>query len=207
MMRADFPRRRRLAAFTLIELLVTISLIAMLAALALVAMRYANTVSRREKTKVHLKAIESGISKYVTDNGIIPRPKEGGEGQTVTVGGKNYPGGGAIALYQALSGDGDNLIEGGETGSLGQLKSTADAKVYWPDLDPRTNPQRIVQQQSGQYMLVDPWGVPWQYRVPPPPDPNNPDTLDKAKYHNPTTYDLWSFADDIGNEKAWIKNW
>jgi prepilin-type N-terminal cleavage/methylation domain-containing protein len=203
----NFPRHFRARAFTLIELMVTISLIALLAGLALVAMRYANIASRREKARTHLKVIESALSRYTTDSGTLPRPKEGGEGQSVTVGGTTYPGGGAVALYQALSGDGDNLIEGGETGSLGQMGSTADAKVYWPDVDPRSNPQRIVQQLSGQYMLVDPWGVPWQFRVPPPPDPNNPDQIDKTKYHNPTTYDLWSYGGDYQNEKAWIKNW
>jgi prepilin-type N-terminal cleavage/methylation domain-containing protein len=203
----DFSHRCRTRAFTLIELMVTISLIALLAALALVAMKYANTVSRREKAKSQIKVIESALSRYSSDNGTLPRPKEGGEGQSVTVGGTTYPGGGAIALYQALSGDGDNLIEGGEAGSLGQPGSTADAKVYWQDLDPHSNPQRIVQQLSGQYMLVDPWGAPWQYRVPPPRDPNNPDDFDRTKYHNPTTFDLWSYGGDYQNEKAWIKNW
>jgi prepilin-type N-terminal cleavage/methylation domain-containing protein len=202
-------RNPRFRGFTLIELIVTVSIIALLATLILVAMNHANTVAKRRKAETHLRVMSGYLDSYRADFGTYPRPKEGSENQSVTVSGTSYPAGGAVALYQALSGDGDAALEGGEVASKGEPGSLTESKVYWPELDPRQSTQRIVAQHNAMYMIVDPWGAPWRYRVPPRVDPRNPDEFEqyKTSYHNPATYDLSSYAGDYTNERAWIKNW
>ena len=193
----------------MVEILVTISIIALLATLSIVAMGHANRSSNREKTKAYLKAIELQLDRYKNDNGTYPRPKAGSEGNTVLVGGTNYPVGGAVTLYQALTGDGDDAIEGGDTGSQGRAGSLGpDAIVYWPDADPN-GAQRISRAADGKWYIGDGFGVPFQYKVPPPVDPRNPDNIENLRneYKNPGSYDLWSYGGEYNNEKAWIKNW
>jgi prepilin-type N-terminal cleavage/methylation domain-containing protein len=198
----------RAAGFTMVEILVTISIIALLASLSIVAMGHANRSSNREKTKAYLKAIELQLDRYRNDNGTYPRPKEGSDGTTVLVGGTNYSVGGAITLYQALTSDGDDAIEGGDTGSQGKAGSLPDLPVYWPDADPN-GAMRISRAADGKWFIGDGFGVPFQYKVPPPVDPRNPDSIEnlRSEYRNPGSYDLWSYGGDYNNEQAWIKNW
>lgn len=206
------PARLRSAGFTMVEILVVISIIALLATLSIVAMGHANRTSNREKTKAYIKAIELNLERFKNDNGTYPRPKEGSEGTTTTVSGNNYSVGGAIALYQALTADGDDGLEGGDTGSMGKPGSLADAKVYWADADPNGG-QRVSRPADGKWFIADGFGVPMQYSVPPPVDPRNPDNFEslRVKYKNPRSYDLWSYGgvdkDNFTNEKAWLKNW
>lgn len=192
----------------MVEILVVISIIALLASLSMVAMGHANRTSNREKTKAYMKALELHLERYKGDNGSYPRPKDGSEAIMTTVRGNNYSMGGAITLYQALTADGDDAIEDGDTGSQGQAGSMRDLPVYWADADPNGS-QRISRQADGKYFISDGFGVPFQYKVPPPQDPRNAGNYDelKSKYNNPTTYDLWSFGGQDDTEKAWIKNW
>jgi prepilin-type N-terminal cleavage/methylation domain-containing protein len=207
-MKTHVPARFRSAGFTMVEILVTISIIALLASLSIVAMGHANRTSNREKTKAYMKAIEMHLERFKNDNGTYPRPKEGSEGTTTTVGGINYSMGGAVTLYQALTGDGDDGMEGGDTGSQGKAGAMRDAVVYWGDADPNGS-QRISRQADGKYFIADGFGAPFQYLVPPPVDPRNADNFEelKVKYHNPRSYDLWSYGGEFANDKAWIKNW
>jgi type II secretory pathway pseudopilin PulG len=192
----------------MVEILVVISIIALLASLSIVAMGHANRTSNREKTKAYMKALELHLERYKGDNGGYPRPKDGSEAIMTTVRGNNYSMGGAITLYQALTADGDDAIEDGDTGSQGQAGSMRDLPVYWADADPNGS-QRISRQADGKYFIADGFGVPFQYQVPPPQDPRNAGNYDelKSKYNNPTTYDLWSFGGQDETQKAWIKNW
>jgi prepilin-type N-terminal cleavage/methylation domain-containing protein len=201
---------RAVPGFTLIEILITVSVIALLATLSLVAMSHATRISNRKKTETYKNTIALFLDRYRNDNGVYPRPKEGSEGDTVSVSGYNYSVGGAVTLYQALTGDGDDAIEGGNTASTGVPGSTPESVVYWADADPRGS-QRISRENNGKWYLADAFGVPWQYRVARPLDPKRPDAFqeEKDKYRNPKGYDLWSYGglDDTTNEKAWIKNW
>jgi len=192
----------------MVEILVTISIIALLASLSIVAMGHANRTSNREKTKAYLKVIENHLERFKNDNGSYPRPKEGSESETISVGGVGYSVGGAITLYQALTGDGDDAIEDGDTGSLGKPGSLRDSVVYWADADPNGS-MRISREADGKYYIADGFGAPFQYKVPPPVDPRNADNFEelKIKYRNPRTYDLWSYGGDFDNDNAWIKNW
>jgi prepilin-type N-terminal cleavage/methylation domain-containing protein len=207
------PNRRKggrtIAGFTLIEVLITISVIALLATLSLVAMRFATRTANRKKTAAYMKTIELLLEGYRNDNGVYPRPKEGMEGEKVEVSGTSYDVGGAITLYQALTGDGDDAIEGGDSASSGVPGSTPESVVYWADADPKGS-QRISRMDGGKYFLADGFGVPWQYRVPKRVDPRKPDAFleEKDKYHNPKTYDLWSYGgSDESDQNVWIKNW
>lgn len=206
------PARPRSAAFTMVEILVVISIIALLASLSMVAMGHANRTSKREKTKAYIKAIELKLESFKNDNGTYPRPKEGSEGTTTTVSGNNYSVGGAIALYQALTADGDDGLEGGDTGSMGKPGTLPEATVYWADADPNGG-QKISRPADGKWFIADGFGVPFQYLVPPPVDPRNPDNFEalRVKYKNPRSYDLWSYGgiDDanFADEKTWLKNW
>lgn len=207
-MNSPRPAHRRRAGFTMVEILVTISIIALLATLSIVAMGHATRQSNREKSKAYLKAIELKLEEYKNDNGTYPRPKEGSEGNMVTVGGTSYPVGGAITLYQALTSDGDDAIEGGDTGSIGEVGSLQDAKVYWADASPKGS-QRIARAADGKWFIGDGFGVPFQYKVPPPTDPRKADDFEtlRLEYKNPKSYDLWSYGGKYEEEKAWIKNW
>ena len=204
------PLRSARAAhgFTMIEILVVISIIALLATLSIVAMGHANKTANREKSKSYLKAIENHLERFKNDNGSYPRPKEGSESTTTMVSGTNYPVGGAITLYQALTGDGDDSMEGGDTGSTGKAGSLEDSVVYWADAAP-DGAQRITRQADGKYYIGDGFGVPFQYKVPPPVDPRNPDNFEalQNEYKNPRSYDLWSYGGKYEEPKAWIKNW
>ncbi len=198
--------RRR--AFTLIELMVTITIIAMLASLAIFAMRQALVSANRKKTQAYMEQIKASLLKYQLDNGAYPRPKEGSESSTVDIAGTTYPMGGATTLYQALTGDGDDAIEGGSVASSGQPGSVDGATVYWADAAPG-GAQRISIEQDGKYFIADGFGVPFQYRVPPLDDVVKDEKKedDTTVYHNPNTYDLWSYGGDYGNENSWITNW
>lgn len=205
--------RRPAAGFTLVEILVTISVIALLATLSIVAMGHATRTANREKTKAYLKAIEMQLENFKNDNGTYPRPKEGSESTTTLVAGNNYPVGGAITLYQALTGDGDDSMEGGDTGSMGKPGSLGDGyKVYWPDADPQGS-QRIARQADGKWFIADGFGIPFQYLVPPPVDPRRADDFEalKTKYKNPRMYDLWSYGgtkeENFTDQNTWIRNW
>jgi prepilin-type N-terminal cleavage/methylation domain-containing protein len=199
---------RTIHGFTMVEILVVISIIALLATLSIVAMGHANKAANREKSKAYLQTIQTQLERFKNDNGAYPRPKEGSESATTMVSGTNYPVGGAITLYQALTGDGDDSIEGGDTGSVGKPGSLEDSVVYWADADPNGS-QRISRQADGKWYISDGFGVPFQYKVPPPADPRNPDNFEalQNEYHNPRSYDLWSYAGKYEEPKAWIKNW
>ena len=71
---------------------------------------------------------------------------------------RSYDVGGAITLYQALTGDGDDAIEGGDSASNGIPGSTPESKIYWADADPRGS-QRISRMDGGKYFLADGFGV------------------------------------------------
>ena len=91
-------------AFTLIELLTVISILAILMALTIAGISFAQNKAAEEKTRAGLEVIKAGLSKYYNEYAEYPVPVDNsGDGKE-----------GAIALYQALSDDGDNELLGGE---------------------------------------------------------------------------------------------
>ncbi|MEZ5326171.1 MAG: prepilin-type N-terminal cleavage/methylation domain-containing protein [Verrucomicrobiales bacterium] len=214
-------KRYRDHGFTLIELMVVVTIIVLLAGMTVAITTAVQNKARRSKTSAIIKAIDNSLERYRTDNGDYPRPAQ--EDERGEVNGMTANTGPAKALYQALSGDGDDAIEGGSIGSDGETED--DDKFYWEDI---VNPLAPASQtnsggsddnnkirkgvpvefSNGGYLLVDPWKHPWQYEM---FDPEESDEYQQNTRN--MTYDLWSFGQDSSGgtdpeaEGLWITNW
>ena len=209
---------RTAKGFTLIELMVVVTIIVLLAGMTVAITTAVQNKARRAKTSALIKAMDAGLERYRTDNGDYPRPAS--EDETGEVNGMSTKTGPAKALYQALSGDGDDAIEGGSTGSDGETDE--DEIGYWEDIinplgggeeGEETEPNQIrkgvpVEYVNGGYLLTDPWKHPWQYMM---FDPEESDEYSQNTRN--MTYDLWSFGQDTTAGKdpelegLWITNW
>ncbi|MGK0188356.1 MAG: prepilin-type N-terminal cleavage/methylation domain-containing protein [Verrucomicrobiales bacterium] len=209
-------RRKNNDGFTLIELMVVVTIIVLLAGMTVAITTAVQNKAKRAKTSALIKAIDNSLERYRNDNGDYPRPAQ--EDELGEVNGMSVAVGPAKALYQALSGDGDDAIEGGSEASDGETED--DEKFYWEDI---VNPlssggegeedQKIrkgipVEFSSGGYLLVDPWAHPWQYEL--------FDSEQSDEYQQNTknmTYDLFSYGEDNSGgtdpeaEGKWITNW
>ena len=209
--RLPLKRRPQPRAFTLIELLVVITIIAILAALTMGTFTFAQQSASRNRTTAGLSAIVNGLEIYKEKFGEYPAPVN-----TTSTGSGSSAGlriGGALMLYQAITGDGfDNIAGADKAGSKGP--PTSDGKV---DDNERVNsikgdlPKTMVLNTADGYMLIDGFGHPYQYE--------KGGTADAVN----TTFDIWSFAQldsaraasgysvaTKKDEKAtavWIKNW
>jgi len=191
--KAPVCKRRLSAGFTLVELLTVITIIVLLVAITIGVLSFAQKKAIETKATAQLALLETGLGNYYEDNKEYPQPVDNtGEGP-----------GGAKALYQALTGDGDSFLElenGTGTASNGKIGSITEP--YVEGLDPKANKHGLVSKSGGEYRLVDPFGQPWFYRV----------YLEEEEDDDPTnkkTYDLWSVGQDSNreNEAKWIKNW
>jgi prepilin-type N-terminal cleavage/methylation domain-containing protein len=139
---------RGTAGFTLVELLVVITIIVILTALTIGAMGLVQKMAAVKKCRAQMALLENGLEQYHADTGIYP------EGNT------------SLAVYQALFGDGV-----GPDGVLGTLDDEAadgkpddGAKIYLPDLDPQTNPSKMVKVSGSRATgLIDPFGGEYIY--------------------------------------------
>ena len=194
--------------FSLVELLVVIMIIAILMGLTVVGTQFAMTKSYENKTRMQIKAIETGLEKYFTERLEYPNPS---------------PSGSAV-LYMSLTGDGItgvNSSTGRPTyGSPnGRLEDAEQARwpVYLEELVPSGSKAKGIQgwlninPTTGLFVdatapIIDGFGEPLQYRCTgtPPAGTRN------------TTYDLWSYGTDTTknmNETdakklaKWITNW
>lgn len=194
---------RHQAAFTLMELLVVISIIALLAALTMGSFGYAQKAAMRNRTAAWHRAISSGLENYNSEFGEFPECSGGGGAEEFH--GRSYNTGSAKMLYQALSGDGSNMIKiagGGADASNGKWE--AEEKIMFTDM-PK---EMYTFQGQNLYMLLDAFSHPFQYTKGGTADAVNP------------TYDLWSYGEDEENTKStdkgskqsskvsakWIKN-
>ena len=187
--------RRTSAAFTLVELLTVITIIVMLVAITIGVLSFAQKKAIETKAYGQLSLLQTALDNYYEENKEYPEPVDNsGEGW-----------GGAKALYQALSGDGDNHLElenGTGASSTGRIGEITDP--YMEGLDPNANKHGLVAKASGGgFQLADPYGQPWFYRV----DLGEEDGEEPV--NNKGSYDLWSVGQDSRkeNEAKWIKNW
>lgn len=193
--------------FTLVELLVVIMIIAILMGLTVVGTQYAMSKSYENKTRMQLKAIESGLEKYYADRMEYPNPSDSG----------------SKVLYMALTGDGITAVDNNGKPTFGtpngKLEDAEQARwpVYLEELVPSGSKARGAQgwlninPTTGLFVdatapIIDGFGEPLQYRCTgtPPSGTRN------------TTYDLWSYGTDTTknmNETdpkklaKWITNW
>ena len=188
--------------FTLIELLVVIAIIALLAAMTFGAFSYAQNAAMRDRTTAVHRAIVSGLERYNSEFGEYPEPSSAAT--TRSFNGRSYTTGGALMLYQALSGDGSNAIQIAAGGTPSDGRWDTGEKMLMNEM-----PREIYMYQgSNIYMLLDGFSHPFQYTKGGTPDAINP------------TFDLWSYGEDEANTTAvsrtqkqdprtsakWIKN-
>lgn len=206
--------RRRAAGFTLLELLVVISIMALLASLTLMGFRHASVTSSRNRTSAFHRGIMSALENYRADNGEYPEPRN--PNQATSFGPARYDTGGALMLYQALSGDGDNEIKSasGGTASNGKVDDDEISQAYMKEM-----PKELITKTSSGSMIMDGFGHPFQYTYPKRSKDADKGTPSTNTVN--TTYDLWSFAEDDKNTTSttlgakqdtkisgkWIKNW
>ncbi len=174
-------------AFTMIELLVVIMIIAVLAALVSQVASGAARQSKRKKAQGQIQALQEGLEQYKLEYGNYPRP----------VGGSLDPIDQAKMLYQALSGDGTNMIDGVQpTASTGEVGK--DGKVILDALFAGSKKSSFVHED---FYVMDPWRQPYNYVR---GDENN-------QTFNKTTFDIWTEAtprpDQEEDEDTWISNW
>ncbi len=161
------------AAFTLIELLVVIAIIIILGSLILSTVGYVQKKAERSRAEAEIAAMSAALESYKADNGIYPACPS--------------PSPGAHALYQSLSGDGNDGV-GGSIASMGVTGSSGKTYMAFRNNMLKPNPPNTTAR------VVDPFGNDYGYNS---PGANNP------------TFDLWSVADDSSgtNQAKWIKHW
>ena len=158
------------ASFTLIELLVVIAIIIILGGLILSTAGYVQKKGARSRAEAEIAAMSAALESYKADNGIYPVC------QSPTLG--------AHALYQSLSGDGNDAI-GGTTASTGVIASTGKSYMALKNNMVKPTPP------DATARIVDPFGNDYGYNS---PGAQNP------------TFDLWSSAGNSA-QAQWIKNW
>ena len=168
--------------FTLIELLVVITIIVILTGLTLGAMGWVQKKAAVDKCKAQIALLENGLEQFHADNGYYP------EGDN------------SMVVYQALFGDGVN-----PDGTFGAADGKPDPglKVYIPDLNPASNPKKMVKLSGNRPVgLIDPFGNDYEYLG---------GAANKAEMNNPD-FDLSSVGPD-GQDRSEadraddIKNW
>ncbi len=209
-------------AFTLVELITVISVIVILFGLVVGGYSYADRSSKRGRTEITIKAVRSGLESYKEKFGSYPAPAN--PDTSVAIADKSYIAGGGACLYQALTGDGFDQIDGatGESApeSNGNLEDNEAANLVMTDM-----PKELWINLDALYFMADGFGHPLRYiksapttAATPGQQPPEPTTI------NIGTYDIWSYGEDTENilatslqaagsdasnrmDAKWIKNW
>jgi type II secretory pathway pseudopilin PulG len=161
------------SAFTLIELIVVTTVIIILTGLVLSTVGYIQKKGARARAETEIAAMSAALENYKSDNAVYP-PYSGAAG--------------AHALYQGLSGDGNDAI-GGTTPSTGTPGSSGKSYMTFKPSMLSPNPPNATTR------VIDPFGNDYNYLA---PGTNNTSTLD-----------LWSTANanPPTNQLQRIKNW
>jgi type II secretory pathway pseudopilin PulG len=196
----------RVSGFTLLQTVIVVAIIALLA--SLVIQGSSPRSSKRRATEASMSSIQSVLERYLEKYGEFPEPTNPDETAELMPG-KSYRIGAAKCLYQALTGDGSDAIQGSSddaTPSNGTLEDAELKNALFKDL-----PSQMRRKVGDSHLLVDGFGRPFQYLK---ADSEKKNTLN-------TTYDLWSYGDDETNLRVtskdteadpalgakWIKNW
>jgi type II secretory pathway pseudopilin PulG len=169
----DAWHKSRYNAFTLIELILVIGIIFVLGALVLSTVGYARKKGARARAETEIAAMSAALENYKADNAVYPA----------------YSGAaGAHALYQGLSGDGNDAI-GGATASTGTPGSSGKAYMALKPNMLSPNPP------DASTRVIDPFGSDYNYRAP--------------GTYNIATFDLWTTANanPATDQNQWIRNW
>jgi type II secretory pathway pseudopilin PulG len=166
----DVRRGRYNASFTLIELIVVTTVIIILTGLVLSTVGYIQKKGARARAETEIAAMSAALESYNADNAVYPA--YGGAA-------------GAHALYQGLSGDGNDAI-GGSTASTGTPGSSGRSYMALkPNMLAPNPPDRTTR-------IIDPYGNDYNYLAP--------------GTNNTATFDLWTTVNST-DPNQWIKNW
>lgn len=138
-------------------------------------------------TQTFLRDLDRALESYKNQYGNFPRP----------LGGSTDPVIQAKMLYQAVTGDGTNFIDGvppiASDGSPG-----TDGELILEAAFPGSKRSAFVHEAL---YLNDPWGQPLRYL--------RGDEPGHVPRSNPQRFDLWSVGDPRaqGEPRAWITNW
>lgn len=212
-LRSASSLRRWLNGFTLIELLTVMAIIVVLASLVLMGTRFSQDKSYRSKAESEIKSMCVACESYKADQGVYPLPCPiQVSGTTLLTRNpstlESYKPA-SRALYQALSGDGNDALPNGNIASSGTVTDGQTQYMPFPPkmlggLDPATL------KVTGSTYIQDPFGNSYGYYA-----PNLSGTTAQsgtAVAFNPT-YDLWSTAgaysslSGTNDYSKWIKNW
>lgn len=162
---------------TIIELIIVIMIILILAGLVLSVSSYVQNKGARARAETEIAAMSAALESYKADNGIYPAHSSSSNG--------------GHAVYQALTGDGNDAI-GGTNASTGSAASTGKSYMSLRQAMQNPNPP------TSATRVIDPWRFDYNYIS---PGPNNP------------TFDLWSTGPPATNGSQntnaaiFIKNW
>jgi type II secretory pathway pseudopilin PulG len=163
-------------AVTIVELLVVIMIILILAGLILSISSYVQNKGARARAETEIAAMSAALESYKADNGIYPAYTNAtGQGH---------------ALYQALTGDGDDAIAGTKASTGSASSANKSYMALKPNMQKPNPPDSTTR-------VVDPWGFDYNYIS---PGTNNP------------TFDLWSRGPPVASpsptpQTQWVKNW
>jgi len=182
------PSLHKRRGFTIIELLGVISIMAVLAVLIGHVSKGALAQSKIRQVEGEVAAITAAIEQYKMLNGTYPRP----------VGGSSDPKVQAGMLYQVLSGDGSDRIDGAKPVASSDRQPGTESQLL---LAAATVGRKKPTMVHPDFYLIDPWGQPYRYQR----GDEGPDTTNK------TTFDVWTegtrkAGQEIDEEK-WITNW
>lgn len=128
--------------FTLVETLVVIAIIVILASLVAGGLSLIRDKQAREKARVQIHLLATGLEEYKLDNGDYP--------QSTSADGSNS----TNVLYKALYFDAASAPEG-----------SSQARVYVSDLNPASKNQMWLQGTGEGAKIIDPWKQEYRYRT------------------------------------------
>ena len=195
--RTAYSRLRAARGFTLMEILVVMVIIVVLATLTISIYTWLETRKNEQAAESIVRKIERGLSSYHNDHDRYPYGTEApfrNHGAAVADG-EEFS---SNVVYMALFGDYKN--EGAPA---------RDATIYNDEMNPGTQPKsnplvrQITVTKAGQqvplYILTDPWGSPYRYRLGSeqalPTKSASAKNLKMGTGQNPD-YDFWSFGKD-----------
>lgn len=196
--RSAYSRLRAPRGFTLMEILVVMVIIVVLATLTISIYTWLETRKNEQAAESIVRKIEMGLESYHNDHDRYPYGTEApfNNHGTAVANGEDYS---SNVVYMALFGDYRN--EG---------VPAKDATIYNEEMNPATQPKSNptvreinVKDKSGElvtlYILADPWGSPYRYRLGSeqsiPAKSSRVKNLKRGNGMNPD-YDFWSFGKD-----------
>ncbi len=183
--------------FTLIEILIVIAIIAILMTIGMFAFSAIQEKKRTETARVTISALSTALDQYRSDYSYYPS----GDGSE-TSSTKLYE-----ALYRDEDGDGRPDMDPEGKGRL---------KPYWDKLKPdSSDPDGVnVKRRNGRYVICDPWGTPYRYRL--GSGMNAVDATGNRGSGINADFDIWSLGPDMkgnngpyktGDNEDNITNW